>query len=339
MDIHNSYFYNTPIKPKNIKNVGRVSEFREGISISIESSSLLKKYPKPLIWVDADDLVISAFEKISSQNVLSAPVYCSIKKDWASILDIKDLCKFIVSLFDENNKLKDIDYKGTTVRNILSHPDGTFIKPCPILSVKESILSLLKFFHQGHHRVCISLDKHDKKQIAVVSELNLVKWMDRHKSMLGETGELNLEEIGMYTKDKTLISINCNSLAIDAFRILAFNNIYGLPIVSDNGEIMDNISVVDIKFTKFDLAKFMQPLSEFFIPNLASKYPVPLRTPIICTPQSRLREVIGKITSCKVHRIFIADEQVDAGIVFAPKVVVSVSDIVRVILIMCGIDR
>ncbi|EGC28990.1 hypothetical protein DICPUDRAFT_159488 [Dictyostelium purpureum] len=307
--------------------LSKSKEFNTFLQSSIEDAGLVRKFvSKPLVWLDADENILNAFDKLSNQKLLSAPIYCSISRQWVSILDIKDLVKFVVSLFDDNNNLvKDINPKDITIRTILTNSNGVFKRQCPMISKNDTILNLLDLFNKKFHRVCIALSD-EQMDIKVYSQLTLIKWLDKH-----------LKELGLFNKLKPVIQINHNKLAIDAFRLLAENNIYGVPIVSDNGELMDNISVIDIKYVKMDKAKLLQPLSEFFYPTVGNAYPIPLREPIVCAPQTRLREAIGRVASGKVHRIFLVKEVVDAGVSQVPINVVSVSDIVGCVVNLTGL--
>ncbi|KAF2069818.1 hypothetical protein CYY_008856 [Polysphondylium violaceum] len=316
-------------------------EFNDFLSRPLEELGLVKKLQdKPLVWLDCDQTVEDAFEKLSAQSILSLPVYCSISRQWISILDIKDLVSYVVSLFDSNNNLiKSNEISEYTIRDILTNQNGVFKRQCPMVTKSDSVLNLLELFNHNFHRICIAMNPYDQMDIKVLSQLSLLKWIDKNRNILGCSGDLTLESLNLFKKEQNLISISSSKLAIDAFRLMAEKNIYGLPVVNANGELVDNISVIDLKYVKMDISKLLQPLSEFFYPSVGNSYPIPLRNPIICTPQTRLREAIGRVAAGKVHRIFLIKEVVEAGITQVPTRVISVSDLVGQIISLAGIQN
>ncbi|KAM9947222.1 hypothetical protein ACTFIT_000544 [Dictyostelium discoideum] len=316
--------------------LSKSKEFQSFLSKSIDEVGLVRKLErKPLVWLDADDNILSAFDKLSAQELLSAPVFCQISKQWVTILDIKDLVKFVVSLFDkDNNLVENIGFEQISIRTLLTNKNGVFKRQCPMIGKNDSIFNLLDLFYKKFHRVCIAMSD-NQMDIKVFSQLSLIKWMVKN-NVLGSSGEFSLKSLGLFKKDKPLIQIDHKKLAIDAFRLLAENNIYGVPVVNENGELLDNISVIDIKYCKMDKAKLLQPLYEFFYPSVGNAYPIPLRDMIVCAPQTKLREAMGRMAATKVHRIFLVKEVVEAGITQVPINVISVSDIVGAIATIAG---
>ncbi|GAM20257.1 hypothetical protein SAMD00019534_034320 [Acytostelium subglobosum LB1] len=309
------------------------SEFVKLLNMRLKDTPLLKQTSKPLLWVDIDDSVLKAFEVICSQKVLSIPVFSTLENKWVSMLDVKDLCAHIVSLFDPKNQMRTPVPDGYTVRNLLTsnEPGEDLIRNCPIVTQDCTVLELLNIFNKKIHRICVS-NGPSPMDIKIISEMSLIKWIDQNREKMGPIFEKTLEEYKLYDPEKKIISIPNIKLAIDAFRKLKDNNIYGMPIVSEtDDELVDSISVIDIRNARLDLARLKQPLSEYFNPSTGKGTSIQ-RTPIICTPHTRIREAIGKIASTKVHRIFIIEGLVDGRMNNKPLSVVSVSDIVRVIL-------
>lgn len=306
-------------------------EFQQFLNKPISELGLINDLSgKPLVWVDADESIDAAFKKLCDQSILSCPVYCKNSKQWVSIVDIKDFVRYFVSLFDKQNNVIQAGQFKISIRTILTNSNGQFIRPCPMITRNENVSMLLELFENKFHRVCVALDPNDQMNLQVVSQLSLLKWIDKHNNILGDYGELQLKDLGLIHKhhNMPLITINHKKLAIDAFRLMAENNIYGIPVVNDNGELVDNISVMDSKYIKMDLSKLLQPIFEFFIPNVGSAYPIPLRQPLMCDEKTRLKEAIGRIAAHKVHRIYLTKETVQAGITQIPLRVISVSDLV-----------
>ncbi|KAF2076400.1 hypothetical protein CYY_002305 [Polysphondylium violaceum] len=312
-------------------NIRKSKEFESFLSKPISELGIINDLNgKPLVWVDADEPIKNAFQKLCDQSILSCPVYCKKSNQWVSIIDIKDFVRYFVSLFDRENKLIKLSEFDISIRNILTNSNGQFIRTCPMITRNENVGMLLELFEKKFHRVCVALDPNDQMNLQVVSQLSLLKWIDKHNQVLGDYGELQLEDLSLIHRhhNKPLVTINHKKLAIDAFRLMADNNIYGIPVIGDNGELVDNISVMDSKYIKMDLSKLLQPIYQFFVPNVGSAYPVPLRQPLMCDPKTRLKEAIGRIAAHKVHRIYLTKETVQAGIAQIPLRVISVSDLI-----------
>ncbi|EFA81682.1 hypothetical protein PPL_05676 [Heterostelium album PN500] len=243
--------------------VSTTKDFIDLLTTPLENTTLLKKMvTKPLLWVDLDDSVHKAFDVICSQKVLSIPVFSKSENRWVSMLDVKDICTHIVSLFDHDNNLKASVPDDYTVRYLLTTDTGEFIRPCPIVRRDCRVLDILNLFDKKIHRICVSTGP-NPKDIQIISEMSIIKWIDQNRSKLGPLFEKTVK--------KRIISIANSKLAIDAFRKLSENNIYGMPIVSEtDDELVDSISVIDIKvIIKVDyINKLKQPLSEFYIPTI-----------------------------------------------------------------------
>jgi 5'-AMP-activated protein kinase regulatory gamma subunit len=140
--------------------------------------------------------------------------------------------------------------------------------------------------------------------------------MTRSNPAFASVTSKTLKDLGWSEHSKrSMISVNMHATYWEAFSIMSKNLISAVPIVSDKGVMIGNLSVKDLRNMIHDPAKFPSlsvPMSEF------PSFPIHL---ITCREKDTLQSVMEKLTQTKVHRLYLIDDHT------RPVGVVSLGDI------------
>ena len=138
-----------------------------------------------------------------------------------------------------------------------------------------------------------------------------------------------MSELGFLKEN--IISIEADCLTIDALKLMSLHSVTSIAVVDNDGGIIGNISMTDIKFI-FQKQKFITLWSSCvnMITTILTQTGIDNcgrdRVPVFyVSPESTLQSAIEKIVATKVHRVWIVtSNQLPVG-------VVSIGDILKII--------
>jgi len=109
-----------------------------------------------------------------------------------------------------------------------------------------------------------------------------------------------------------VITINESKQAIEAFKLMHEKNVSAIAVVNDEDALVGNISSSDLKTIGSD-AKL---LSNLFlpIPEFVKLLPGHDHT-IAVTPSATFAEVVTKLDSARVHRVYVVDALRPIGVI------------------------
>ncbi|KAK8641762.1 hypothetical protein V6N13_011136 [Hibiscus sabdariffa] len=221
------------------------------------------------------------------------------------------------------------------------------------LNPNTSILECMEIFSKGIHRALVPMDSQmenvqgvelveSASSYKMLTQMDLLKFLNDHSSELGEILSSSIKEIG--SLNQNVYAITDQTKVIDAIKCLKTAMLNAVPIVESSNDIKDQTQLVDGKgrkpigtFSATDLRgchvsalQTWLPLSALEFTELVSSSPLfaakeRVSTPkeiVSCQPDSALSEVMEKIVSRHVHRVWVVDQQ---GLLAG---VVSLTDIV-----------
>jgi len=288
-----------------------------------------------VVVVSSSDSLEEGFQKLSTANVLSAPVFNEETKQYTGFLDMRDLVSSVVFIADQatsaaTKTLADLFVNAKWVggafsvtylsrRNAFKSVKATdsLDHVCQLLSQKTGASKL--------KRVAV-VDDNDRV-VGIVSQTTLVTFLNKelaahHLHAAKTVAELELGSAPVQTLETSVP-------ALEAFRLMDAKRITGLGIVDDSGRLVGNISARDLKlFVKqIDFDRLLQPLGEF-IKELRQSA-VDIVSPTISVfPEATFDLVVGKLAATRVHRIFVTD----AEATFRPIRVISLVDVLHLVL-------
>jgi len=266
----------------------------------------IKKDIHALAWLKPEHTIAEALQTMSQQSVSFAPVYDSDKKNFIGFVDTQDLSMFLVMAFGEQYKAHPHLYDPKELQVNFSRPVSQFINasqhdPFIKVSYKEDLYSVLRYFlSKGVHRVAVT---DDADIVILISQYDIAGFLKANISMFSETANMTLELFS--TSRVGLLSVTNQDTLATALMTLLQHQVSGLAVVdSISGSIVDNISPSDLRgIDAQSIYKLEAPIHQLY------SYNTHRISPVICTPHSRIVDIMESMTTHHVRRIYIVDTQ------------------------------
>eukprot|EP00035_Acanthoeca_spectabilis_P005500 m.114435 g.114435 ORF g.114435 m.114435 type:complete len:396 (-) comp13053_c0_seq1:5318-6505(-) len=293
---------------------------------------------KPILTLKSSENPREAYKKLAARNVRSAPVFDERTKRYIGFLDIRDLIAFIVYENSEADLRAAVDAKGDTTQFIdRLLTAGAQMYDLPLEGVSLSSLARRHGFrcvgsdatlddvakllvHKGCHRVPVM--NMEGEIVNIISQSSIIKFLDSNNERLGALGRHTIAQSMCGTSP--VLSVKATDSVLDAFKLMAVNDITGVAIVDDSGELIANTSATDLKLflqnpsvsLGISVLEFTSKVRQL---DLKAVYPA-----MGVKPSDTLAHVLGKLAAAKVHRLFVVDNKRATS-------VVSLTDIIRYI--------
>jgi len=160
------------------------------------------------------------------------------------------------------------------------------------------------------------------------------------QSMLIDFLWQNIERLGKYTSLKVaeiqgtnhVLTVQEDTKAIVAFRQMANAGVQGLAVLNNDGKLVDNISLRDLKGIHPDAKVFWRLWNtvKVFKEKAMTDFPAPtkLSGPVFVTNDDTLMTVVEKMALFHIHRVYVVDDKVSMN----PQRVISQTDVLREVL-------
>jgi len=267
------------------------------------------------------DNLTQVFKGLINHRFLSVPVFQQTdKKRWYGFVDLFDIVRYVTSHFGSEKMALEQDFwklseaeekfKSLTVNDVIR---GSSIKKekkyCPITQ-QYTLYSAFEIFARDPniHRIPILDNNSNRHLLSILTQSQLINFVYENLPLLGSKKDLLVKN--MIGIENQVITCKSSVLAIDAFKLIEENNINGIGIVNDAGQLIDTLSVRDLKGISADGAlfwKLYKPVEEFleFLKNdLTTLRP---RNAMYVYGNDTFETVLTKIYTNQIHRIFIVD--------------------------------
>jgi len=318
-----------------------------------------------IVSLDEDLTVAKALQILHNKRISSAPVFKNTRKKdgvtkefWGFIdagVVLRHLCKecklterpedIVITPEGQLQNPDEILKKGIRsfwkrkVKDVCGM-DATLIpKFLANMNVKELMTEML--FDRSSlpiHRVAIFSET---TITGIVSQSDVIRFIDTHAEELGEILDHTIENFGLYDRNGSVVTINSDMLALEAFDVMFQENLSCVGIVDDSGRLVGNLSVSDLQGLHANYLSAAATLGlrivEFLrIKNFMQKSgPVdinetlPELRAIAVRKEMLFRELLALISAKRVHRAFIIDND------SKPLGVITLSDIIRSLCEKC----
>ncbi|XP_068665154.1 SNF1-related protein kinase regulatory subunit gamma-1 [Aristolochia californica] len=298
-------------------------------------SILVSSFPPSLgVEIDSDSSLAEAVQLLSEHNILSAPVRNVAAPEDATWIDryigIVEFAGIAVWLLHQSEvaistggnffeALTSSDlYKNTKVRDI----SGSF-RWAPFLALQNSdtFLTMLLILSKYRMKSLPVVDLGERKIDNVVTQSAVVHMLAECVGLpwFENWGMKELFELGLpIMKPKQLVKVNEDEPVLQAFKLMQKRGIGGLPVVDARDEKpMGNISIRDVRFLliapeiykdyrSITTKNFLSVVRNYLMKHEASS-PMLLGT-ITCQRTDTLKDVILRLDSEKIQRIYVVDE-------------------------------
>ena len=82
----------------------------------------------------------------------------------------------------------------------------------------------------------------------IISQMDVVKFLARRLDTLGPLAGTTLEALGLVRRQQAIVSVDANMPTLAAFAMLAAKQLAGAPVVAEDGALIANISISDLRY-------------------------------------------------------------------------------------------
>lgn len=272
-----------------------------------------------IISVGADAPVAEAFQVLIKNNILAAPVFDYATNKYCCMFSIRDVVYHALRVLGEKFENEDMPsitfltekehFRNYKVKDIISQKE-TLAEVGTDITVDKVVELMVK--SNAHRMVSLNPDGSLNNIITQSRLLECLVQLFTVSPSLGKLGNQTLQDLGIAQKDE-LITVREGDKAVDAFKIMCDKNISGLPVVSNDGTLVGNISESDLRVIKNNaqyLKMLYLPVNEYLEAmkthlNTGAKGTV--RPLVKCEMLDTYRTVVDRIVENKIHRCYVVD--------------------------------
>jgi len=265
------------------------------------------------------DTLISVFQTLIEKSFLSVPVLQQTKQKWYGFLDITDIVKYIVDHFGDQNlesvddywkHLKENDrFKELVVNDVIKYPLTRRNPFHPVLDT-YSLFHVVELLakERSLHRVPIVSAQRNLRNI--ITQSQIIGFLHRRKELLGDFNNDKCIDIAT----KPVVSVNAGRTAMDAFSEMMSRNVSGVAIVDNDGKLVGNLSLRDIKGVTSDGKLFERLYRSVggFVAELRKDFEAKHGrppAPVVVAEDATILAALEAIHKAEVHRVFVVDAQ------------------------------
>jgi len=266
--------------------------------------------------------VINVLNLLREKNILSVPVYDDETKRWLGLVDILDVLTIVVFMNDLKVVIDAVSHKAVDWYNFTEQElkvlqeesiqtivNASERNPwCPVSHLKplNSLMDMLSS-DVNLHRVPIIDD--NEEVIGIVTQAAVINYLYKHLDKFPDTTAIKVKD---YFKPSKVISVHSNNTALDAFKLMISEKVSGVAVVDPEDKLVASLSSTDLKGSLnpnlfHDLHLPVPLYLEKSIPDLFDKKNS--QQPISCTNETSIYELLHKLTSNRIHRIFVVDSE------------------------------
>jgi len=271
----------------------------------------------PIVELPSTMSIADAFQALLDNNILSAPVYNDPKpyadpsspRSYVGFVDMRDLIKWIVFLFDDQSSEEDrLDLATAAVRVYSSSAEGISLSYIALMNkfravtTTSTLADVVSILQKGVRRVPV-LDDCGRVS-TIISQSYVNRFIVEKASELGDDISIPISEAKIGRTD--VYCVPCTLPAIDTFRVAENKHVSGVAVVDESGAIVDSTSSRVLKgYLQNPLRSLLLlPISQFL--EKVSVTAVPL---VLCKETDTLEYAMRQMADNGVHRVYVVDEK------------------------------
>eukprot|EP01118_Nematostelium_gracile_P017451 TRINITY_DN745_c0_g1_i1.p1 TRINITY_DN745_c0_g1~~TRINITY_DN745_c0_g1_i1.p1 ORF type:complete len:335 (-),score=75.45 TRINITY_DN745_c0_g1_i1:148-1152(-) len=282
--------------------------------------NLLEKDFK-LISALKEDSVLDVLKLLRNNKITSVPIYDNVHKKWLGLVDTFDLMTVLVFMSDmkplaDMVNRKDTDWykffqseqKLIAEEKITAIANSSDRNPwCPVsrLMPLHSLMDILSST-TNLHRVPVVDDQGEV--IGLVSQSKVIQFLYKNVERFPNATTAKVKN---YLKPMDVFSITADKTALEAFQLMQSQKVNGLAVVDDEGKLIGSLSASDLKGSLDDnlFDDMYLPIGLYLEKGTPSFDKVQAHSPVSCKLESTVYELLHKLSSVQIHRIFVIDDE------------------------------
>jgi len=279
--------------------------------------------PKQLLIVNARENVGTLLQKLRECSLRCAVVYDS-EKLFVGFVDVLDICTHILDVTNWRNDLSVDSFKNLLWegQNFVSEDSGQLINisqgnPFEAVNPDMPLIDAVRLMARGIYRLPVI---ENGLIVNIVSQWDILLMVCSRISLLGPQFERQLKDTTIGSSFSLAIPDNLDGVL--AVKFLFDNQIAGAPVVDENGRTISSFSATDL----LNLTAETFPLLSLSVRDYLLRTYGYLKPPVCCKVTDTVENVILKMLSFKIHRVYCVDDQLK------PMGVISLTDIMKFLL-------
>eukprot|EP00298_Acanthocystis_sp_HF-20_P008733 c17865_g1_i1.p1 GENE.c17865_g1_i1~~c17865_g1_i1.p1 ORF type:complete len:329 (+),score=131.07 c17865_g1_i1:65-1051(+) len=288
-------------------------KLKESVKLRLQNIQIreIKHQHRTIITIPSNETLIDAYQKLLTNNILSAPVEKSDHKGYVGYLDIRSLASSIMSMYRDRMERDCLDNSSvmtfvvelTQGKNQLEVWTPTYlakIYPIHYLTNTSTLFQLCEILSKGTRRVALSDENGKITQIISQSWL-----MDALVPIMCVPDcEISINQIGI--TNKNVFFIQLSDTAADAFSMMERYSISGVAVLDNEKRLVGQLTAADLAI--FLYQKELRHLSETVETFSHGKFSLEYGKEICVHLETSVAAVIKRFSETKSHRLFIVDE-------------------------------
>lgn len=180
------------------------------------------------------------------------------------------------------------------------------------VAIGTSLLTIVQTMLVNHVRRVVVTDA-DGQLHNIITQSQIIQFLSENIGHFQALAGRTMQELDAYNVWRPVVTVRPEQPAVDAFQLMRKHKISGVAVVNEEGKLIDSIGVRDLRILdgKFDCGSCVQPLTVFLqrvrdasSASIATTRP---HAPITFQLSDKLGDVIQRVATARVHRIFAVD--------------------------------
>jgi len=260
--------------------------------------------------------IFHVFKMLIDHSIAAIPVLNNSGLFYGFV-DMRDIVVYVSNLYADFQSFSYTDlerlfrlesrFNNAIVGDLMCYPIRKYTPFHPVRAGSSLFTVWEILSREGLHRIPII--KGDGEVIDLITQSMLIDFLWQNIDTISTKAQMTVMEL-----DKSsvpMLTVRTDSKAIVAFRKMSEEDVTGLAVVNDQGQLIDNISLRDLKGFGWNAGSFWRLWSsvgeykEKIMREFHSHF-IPLN-PVCVVPTDTLYSVIEKMALQHVHRVFVVD--------------------------------
>jgi CBS domain-containing protein len=280
-----------------------------------------------LITAKSTDTIFDVLKLLKEKHISSVPIFDTKKQTFLGMVDIFDLLSVLIfvndlkSLIEIINK-KEVDFykyveneltilKDESVESVINTSGRNPWCPVSRLKPLHSLMDMLSK-DVNLHRVPIVDDFGNV--IGLVTQSKVINFLYKNVDKYPATAAIKIKE---FFKPTQVFSIGSEKLALDGYKLMVEKGVSGLAVVGSKGELEGSLSASDLKRSlEGNVIHDLYLPIPFYLDKATPEFEKTMvRQPLSCNTEMTIYEILHKLITNRVHRLFVVDgEQKPIGV-------------------------
>jgi len=303
--------------------------FKQVLVEGTRVKDIAPRWPNVIV-AQTDETIASVFKKLIDNSILSLPLLDITTSKYIAFIDMFDILAYVVDVLRMDIK----EHEKWVLSNQFQHtscvmlPNRSLRNPWVIVAEDAPLQGAINtMVSSGAYRLAV-VDSMGRFS-SVLSQSRLVRFLANRNLEMGSLGDFSVQSLGLGTSGK-LVTIRHDEKILNAFMKIYEEHVSGVGVLDDNGRIVGNISVSDLKDVGFtgDMFGKVYETAKVFLRRKIEGLGIPKLVWTYNT--SPLRDVLYRLRANGIHRVYIVNTEN-----MYPRGVVTLSDILTLFATCC----